>query len=332
MILIEFSFSLIYLEMKMSAELKLAKREKELKHKRDKSSLDEIREEIVKEEKHLEELKNQKDRLFADFKKVLTEDEARKNMQRAREAAFNNITFSTPSSADLPKPYQSAIVTVANTPSVPSVVSSQTNISQTLPPAPGLSLNGQQIFYPPHLQQLATPTKNPPQPPPAVNASPTPSLQLRRDPTPQSHLATPPNSKPLPLSQPSHLQQSQHQNQPLMLSKPPPQPPTHHSQMPLHPPGFPGILQHSQALPQQAPQSFVHQNMPDRGRVSITGKRSHEQSNAHMQQLQGPPPPQAPSMLSGANSFLTRVAPSQMVPPGALHGHPNGKSHSFMPI
>ena len=306
----------------MSAELKRAKREKELKHKRDKLTLDEIREEIAQQEKQLEDLKNQKDRLFAEFKKVLTEDEARKNMQRAREAAFNHITFSTPNSADLPKPYQSAIVTVANTPVAPSTISSV--------PHPTHSLNGQQLYYQSHLQQLSTPNKiqqqqQQQQQRQTLTGSPNASLQLRRDPTPQSHMSTPPNSNPMLLSQPSHLQQQQqqpqpHQTQPLMLSKQ--TPPSHHPSMPLHL-GFSGIIPH----PQQSSQSFVNQNISDRGRVSITGKRSHEQSNSISQQ-QAPPP--QPQILSGPNSFLSRGAPSSLIPPGALHGHPNGKVTFFL--
>lgn len=102
----------------MSQELKRARREKELKHKRDKLTLGEIKEEINKNESRLNELRNEKHRLFTEFKKVLNEDETRKNLQRAKEnAAFANlnmtfgpVTTSAPTLPSAPpKHFQSSI-------------------------------------------------------------------------------------------------------------------------------------------------------------------------------------------------------------------------------
>lgn len=80
--------------MEMSEELKRARREKELKHRRDKSTLSEVKEEISKSQARLEDLKAEKHRLFTEFKKILGEDEIRKNNQRIKEAeALKNLNM-----------------------------------------------------------------------------------------------------------------------------------------------------------------------------------------------------------------------------------------------
>lgn len=85
---------LFFSEMEMSEELKRARREKELKHRRDKSTLSEVKEEISKSQARLEDLKAEKHRLFTEFKKILGEDEIRKNNQRIKEAeALKNINM-----------------------------------------------------------------------------------------------------------------------------------------------------------------------------------------------------------------------------------------------
>lgn len=64
-----------------------------MKRRQDKLTLEEINNELAKQEERLGELKNEKHRLFAEFKKVLTEDEHRKSLQRQKEAAYANISF-----------------------------------------------------------------------------------------------------------------------------------------------------------------------------------------------------------------------------------------------
>lgn len=83
-------------EMEMSEELKRAKREKELKHKRDQLTLDEIKDQIAKHQNKLSEYKAGKEKLFSEYKKVLNDDENKKAAQRAKDVASLNVTFGPP--------------------------------------------------------------------------------------------------------------------------------------------------------------------------------------------------------------------------------------------
>lgn len=88
--------------MEMSEELKRANREKELKHKLDKSSLDGIKKEIAKLEKEKIELEKEKDQIFQKYKDRFKEGDDPK-VARSRETTQAtppnqplNITFGQP--------------------------------------------------------------------------------------------------------------------------------------------------------------------------------------------------------------------------------------------
>lgn len=93
--------------MEMSEELKRAKREKELKHKQDKMNLSEIKDQLNKGEQTIMEFENKKHRLFADFKKLLNDDDNRKNLQKQKETNAT-LTFGQ----SLPQPQLSAPLSV----------------------------------------------------------------------------------------------------------------------------------------------------------------------------------------------------------------------------
>ncbi|KPM02732.1 hypothetical protein QR98_0011500 [Sarcoptes scabiei] len=122
-------------EMEMSEELKRAKREKELKHNQDKLTLEEIKEEIVKNKQKLTELEIEKHRLFAEFKKVLHEDDNRKNLQRLKETnIIPNMTFGPPQSTSLAIPISTNhLQSSQSIASSSSVSASQINPSANFP-------------------------------------------------------------------------------------------------------------------------------------------------------------------------------------------------------
>lgn len=92
----------------MSEELKRAKRAKELKHKQDKMNLSEIKDQLIKGEQTIMEYENKKHRLFADFKKLLNDDDNRKNLQKQKEANAITLTFGQ----SLPQPQLSTPLSV----------------------------------------------------------------------------------------------------------------------------------------------------------------------------------------------------------------------------
>lgn len=102
--------------MEMSEELKRNKREMEMKRRKDKLTLEEINNETTKHEEKLNELRNEKHQLFAKFKKVLTDDENRKNLQRQKDAAYVNVTFGSPSVSKPPPPPPMQLPIVSSAP------------------------------------------------------------------------------------------------------------------------------------------------------------------------------------------------------------------------
>lgn len=108
----------------MSEELKRARREKELKHKRDKSTLGDIKEEIAKSNAKLAELETDKHQLFTEFKRVLTLDSNRRNQIQKEEASnYHNLTFgpvTTTSNTTNQKPFQGNISSASSNSIMPN--------------------------------------------------------------------------------------------------------------------------------------------------------------------------------------------------------------------
>ncbi|KAI2811105.1 hypothetical protein BLOT_002276 [Blomia tropicalis] len=203
------------LKMEMSAELRRARREKELKHKRDKSTLGEIKEEIERERKNLDHLLEEKHRLFVEFKKVLGDDEKRKNLQMAKEVAaysnLQNITFGPPQppatnatvNVTMPKPsYPEPNTTASNVTSNSTILPSSLHHLQPI----------QSMFFAQQQQQqhgaqintssansITIPASHAPSPPSQSSAINHHRLNNERIPTPTTFATSAINT------QPSHL-------------------------------------------------------------------------------------------------------------------------------
>lgn len=214
-------------EMEMSAELRRARREKELKHKRDKSTLGEIKEEIERERKNLDHLLEEKHRLFVEFKKVLGDDEKRKNLQMAKEVAaysnLQNITFGPPQppatnatvNVTMPKPsYPEPNTTASNVTSNSTILPSSLHHLQPI----------QSMFFAQQQQQqhgaqintssansITIPASHAPSPPSQSSAINHHRLNNERIPTPTTFASSPKHT----LSQ-----QQQQQSSPLIYAKP----------------------------------------------------------------------------------------------------------------
>lgn len=76
-------YPLIDTEQEQDAAMERHRREQELKRKRDALSLEEIRDQLLHLEKRLKSLKDEKNELFLQLKKVLNEDEKRKKQRDA---------------------------------------------------------------------------------------------------------------------------------------------------------------------------------------------------------------------------------------------------------
>lgn len=76
-------YPLMNTEQEQDAAMERHRREQELKRKRDALSLEEIRDQLLHLEKRLKSLKDEKNELFLQLKKVLNEDEKRKKQRDA---------------------------------------------------------------------------------------------------------------------------------------------------------------------------------------------------------------------------------------------------------
>lgn len=73
------------IEHEAEVEEERQRREREARERQDVMTLGETREEIMKLDQKLKELKNQKQQLFLQLKKVLNEDENRKKQQQQKD-------------------------------------------------------------------------------------------------------------------------------------------------------------------------------------------------------------------------------------------------------
>lgn len=136
----------------MSEELKRANREKELKHKLDKSSLDGLKKEIAKLEKEKIDLTNEKDKIFKKFKEGFQQLDDQKTPRsndtaQATPPVQQHITFgqsiSTSSKQHAPQPqHQPQVIPIYNMPSerqklLPQPQPSQIQLSHSLQKVPG---------------------------------------------------------------------------------------------------------------------------------------------------------------------------------------------------
>lgn len=80
-------------EQEQDAAMERHRREQELKRKRDALSLQEIKDQLVKLEVRLKQLKEEKHELFLQLKKVLNEDETRKKQRESELLAAQQQAY-----------------------------------------------------------------------------------------------------------------------------------------------------------------------------------------------------------------------------------------------
>ncbi|XP_017471320.1 PREDICTED: G protein pathway suppressor 2 [Rhagoletis zephyria] len=278
-------------EMEMSEELKRARREKELKHRRDKSTLSEVKEEIIKSQARLEDLKAEKHRLFTEFKKILGEDEIRKTNQRIREAeaqknlnmTFGPVTSNTANTSNQRPPHQ----TVPSSHAGPIMPSSSHSNANILPSTLHHLHPIQPMFYSQQHGQAAATSANSPNILSASSSNASREQQSRQEqsalghhrlngriPTPTSYAPTSLNSQGR--QQPQIINQRSQQEPPVSIysnNKAPHQ---------LHPGAPLSLTSMASSVSSAAsiipiPSSGATSYTSDRHRMSY--KRSHEQSS-----------------------------------------------------
>ena len=79
---------MFFLELEADAEVERQRKERERQQKQDSMTLSETREQVLKLDTHLTELKEEKHQLFLQLKKVLNEDETRRRQLMNKEARY----------------------------------------------------------------------------------------------------------------------------------------------------------------------------------------------------------------------------------------------------
>lgn len=278
--------------MEMSAELKRARREKELKHKRDKSTLGDIKEELTKYATKLNELENEKHALFMEFKRVLNVDSTRKSeidkKQKETAAAYQNLTFGPVKgdSSGNQKQLSSSHSSSQSTPIMPANAHSNIlpNSLHHLQPIQPM------FFSQPPSSSSSSVTTSSAAPPPL---NPHRSIDRNARMPPSSTATSKPNAPPVTMM-----------------------PKTLSSHVPLT-----SIPSSVSASPSLVPASVSSQFQNDRHRASF--KRSHEQASSSPMQtsaIPGPITTAPPSHMHYMANYKPQLGPQHPIPSAPYGG------------